>query len=348
MPLQLRQRQVLHALATAPAHMARLWNREFRDARLILEQDGDLRYLVITARVQRLVSRAAISCSMAIFFSVVALAATSVYLQTSKTELEASHRAIYAALLDSTFDMDAPGERDHSGQDMLLLARTIRERDQEIRQIVSAATDNLSDENASLHRHLKSSGLTESAVKVIQSNVALGGYSSDRDLDSHPDPLLRGAFVEESAKNRELKDILLALPSKMPVNDFYTTSHFGIRKHPISGRPRFHAGVDLVTRSDDSVFPVKAGKVILARHYNDYGNTVIVRHERGIETLYAHLARIDVQEGMEVEAQTVLGLVGNTGASTGKHLHFEVSVGGYPVDPLKVINTAQNVQQAQR
>ena len=65
-----------------------------------------------------------------------------------------------------------------------------------------------------------------------------------------------------------------------------------------------------------------------------------------METLYAHLASIKVREGQEVDLDTVLGLVGNTGTSTGKHLHFEVSVGGYPVDPLKVINTAQYVQQA--
>lgn len=335
-------------LLSSPALLLRLWGWEFKDARLILEQDGDLRYLVVTGGVQRVVTRAVISLGVVIMCSVVALAATSLYLRAGINELENSHRAIYLALLDGTSDISSPESRDLSSREMLMLARTIRERDQEIRQIVGSVTGSLSSENRVLEEHLKDSGLTESAIKVIQSSAAIGGFSRDRDLDEHPDPLLRGAFVEESAKNRELKEILLALPSRMPVNDFYATSHFGIRNHPISGRPRFHAGIDLVTRSDDSVFPVKSGTVILARPHNDYGNTVIVRHERGIETLYAHLARIDVREAQEVDAQTVLGLVGNTGASTGKHLHFEVSVGGYPVDPLKVINTAQNVQQAQK
>jgi murein DD-endopeptidase MepM/ murein hydrolase activator NlpD len=279
--------------------------------------------------------------------TVVVLAATALHLQTGKTRLEDSHRAIYAALLEGTVDLDAADAADGlRGDDLLLLARTIRERDQEIRKMVGSATTRLGEENGDLSAHLQSSGLTASAIKVIQSNVAVGGFS--RDLDQHPDPLLRGAFVEESAKNRELKDVLLALPSRMPVNDAHTTSHFGIRKHPISGRPRFHAGIDLVTRSDDRVYPVKPGRIALARPYSEYGNTVVVRHERGIETLYAHLARIDVQEGQEVGVDDVLGLVGNTGSSTGKHLHFEISVGGYPVDPLKVITTAQHVQQAQR
>lgn len=346
MSFRTRQLQVLRWLAQAPATVLRLWNREFQDARLILEQDGDLRFLIITGGIQRVATRTAISTVMVIMASVVALAATSLYLRAGKAELEESHRAIYAALLDSTYNLDSPEVRDLSASDMLMLARSIRERDHEIRQIVSSAAVNLNEENASLLGHLKSSGLTEAAIKVIQTSAAMGGFT--RDTDPHPNPLLRGTLIEESAKNRELKDVLLALPTTMPVNDFYTTSHFGIRKHPISGQPRFHAGLDLVTRTDDSVFPVKPGKVILARPYNDYGNTVIVRHERGIETLYAHLARIDVREGQEVQTQTLLGLVGNTGSSTGKHLHFEVSIGGYPVDPLKVINTAQNVQQAQR
>ena len=55
-----------------------------------------------------------------------------------------------------------------------------------------------------------------------------------------------------------------------------------------------------------------------------------------------------VKEGQQVDRETVLGMVGNTGASTGKHLHFEISVGGFPVDPLKVIRTAQHVQHFQK
>lgn len=333
-------------ISRTPAGLVRLWNREFQDARLILEQNGDLRYLVVSAQLQRWATRAVLAFGLFVLSCVLVLSAAAWHLKAGKTRLEASHKAIYAALIDSTADMTSAEVRDLSDADMLELAQSIRERELEIRKMVSSATDSLSEENQQLHTKLGSSGLTEAAVKVIQSSAATGGYS--RDLDAHPDPLLRGAFVEESATNRELKDVLLALPSRMPINDHYTTSHFGVRKHPISGRPRFHAGLDLVSRSDDRVFSVKPGKVMLARSYNEYGNTVIVRHERGIETLYAHLSSIHVKEGEDVDTTVVLGMVGNTGASTGKHLHFEISVGGYPVDPLKVITTAQNVQQAQR
>jgi murein DD-endopeptidase MepM/ murein hydrolase activator NlpD len=329
-----------------PRWVLSLWNHPYQDARLILEQNGDLQYLIIPARVQRIAARSALTSSAILFGILIVLLTSAFYLNSTKSQLEDSHRAIYAALLSGTSDLDVDSVGYLSNNDMLMLAQAIRERDRELRQIVSSVTSDLSIENTQLDQHLGSSGLTESAIRVIQNNATMGGFG--RDLDTHPDPLLKGSFSEESARNRALKDVLMALPSQYPVTDYYISSRFGIRKHPVTGRPRFHAGIDLVTRSDDSVFPVKTGKVILARDYNDYGKTVIIRHERGIETLYAHLDKIHVREGQDVELDTLIGIVGNTGMSTGKHLHFEVTVGGYPVDPLKVINTAQNVQQAQR
>jgi len=329
-----------------PKWLVSLWNHPFQDARLILEQNTDLRYLAISAKVQRTVTRSLITTVLFLFFSLSFLSISAVYLKTTKVQLEHSHKQIYAALLTSTSDLDVGSSMDLRADDMLSLAQAIRERDFEIRRIVSSVTGDLYLENDSLHEHLARSGLTESAVDIIQNSSAIGGFG--RDLDTLNDPLLKGSFSEQSARNRDLKDVLMALPVRYPVADYYVSSRFGMRSHPISGRPRFHAGVDLVTRSDDRVFPAKEGKVVLARDYHTYGKTIILRHERGIETLYAHLDEIFVKEGQEVDFDTVIGLVGNTGASTGKHLHFEVTVGGFPVDPLKVINTAQNVQQAQR
>jgi murein DD-endopeptidase MepM/ murein hydrolase activator NlpD len=329
-----------------PSWLLALWNHPFQDARLILEQNTDLRYLVFTARVQRIVTRSLISAVVMLFFSLLFLTVSTVYLKFTKVQLEQSHRQIYAALHSSTSDLDVGGGPDLSASDMLSLAQAIRQRDYEIRRIVSSVTGDLYLENDSLDEHLARSGLTEAAVDIIQNNSAMGGFG--RDLDTLTDPLLKGSFSDQSARNRDLKDVLMALPVRYPVTDYYVSSRFGMRNHPISGRPRFHAGVDLVTRTDDRVFPAKEGKVVLARDYHTYGKTIILRHERGIETLYAHLDEIYVQEGQEVDFDTPIGMVGNTGASTGKHLHFEVTVGGFPVDPLKVINTAQNVQQAQR
>jgi murein DD-endopeptidase MepM/ murein hydrolase activator NlpD len=320
-----------------------LWNREFHDLRIIVEQQGDLRYYGVSAKWQRRLVRTGIVCALSAVISLAFLSVLAAKLSQDKRQLEESHRAIFTALIGST-DVAHDQEIDLSQNDMLHLAESIRDRDIAIRRYIDNAATEVGMENASLRSRLNATGLTERAIKVIQSSSAVGG--SSREPASTLQPLLESSFGEQISDNRELREILGALPTQLPIQDYVLTSPFGIRKHPIHGTPRLHAGIDLISRSNDNVFPAKEGTVVLARNYNDYGKTVIVRHERGIETLYAHLDSISVTAGQEVDLATVLGIVGNTGSSTGKHLHFEVLVGGYPVDPLKVINTAQNVQQA--
>lgn len=343
--MQTTARLLAAALWRLPANVKRLWAADFEDVRIILEQQGDLKYFAISKGVQRVLARGAIVFSGSALIVLVGLLVTALLLHSDKAKLERSHQEVYSALLGSTYDMELDEIQNLDAEHMPLLAQAIRERDLELRRFVDSAKQNLTEENTTLKSRLDSSGLTEKAIRIIQGAAAVGGGNPD--TEERSDPLLRTGLAEESAKNRALKDVLLALPSTMPMRDFATTSSFGIRKHPIFGSPRFHAGVDLIPRSDESVYAAKEGQVILARVHHNYGNTVIIRHDRGIETLYAHLANIQVREGQEVGTDTVLGKVGNTGSSTGVHLHFEVSVGGYPVDPQKVIETAHYVQQTQ-
>jgi murein DD-endopeptidase MepM/ murein hydrolase activator NlpD len=328
----------------APASIGSLWRRDYHDSRIILEQKGDLKYFSISGRLQRNAVRGLIVLGSVSAVTIGSLAIFSGLLLAGNNKLERSHYEIYSALLGSADDLAGSGADSMGREDMLALAQTIRERDIEIRRFVKSSATTLSEDNISLKARLDATGLSEKAIKVIHGNVALGGFRSDQVESTNP--LLRGKLSEEIAKNHDLMDVLNALPAKMPLNDFSISSAFGIRAHPITGRPKFHTGVDLVVDTSDDVRAVKNGKVVLARNYQDYGNTVIIRHERGLETLYAHLARIDVKEGQDVDLNTVIGLVGNTGSSTGKHLHFEVSVGGYPVDPQKVIETAFYVQKS--
>jgi murein DD-endopeptidase MepM/ murein hydrolase activator NlpD len=168
----------------------------------------------------------------------------------------------------------------------------------------------------------------------------------DGDLQSNP--LMRGKVAEELSTNRSLREVLYALPNRMPVTNFSLSSDFGIRKHPLTGKPHFHTGVDMLSETgDDKVFAVKPGVVVMSELHPQYGNTVVVRHSNGVESLYAHMAQLLVKVGDKVTTDNVLGYIGNTGLSTGKHLHFEILVGGYPVNPQKVIRTAQYVQQIQ-
>lgn len=109
-------------------------------------------------------------------------------------------------------------------------------------------------------------------------------------------------------------------------------SPFGIRHR------RRHNGVDLPLKTGDPVFAAFSGKVRLSKYYRGYGNLVIIRHENGLETFYAHLSKRDVEPGQWVEAGQRIGLGGSTGRSTGAHLHFETRFRGYAFDPQWLID----------
>lgn len=125
-------------------------------------------------------------------------------------------------------------------------------------------------------------------------------------------------------------------PLRLPV-DAPVSSPFGPRVHPITGRQRLHAGVDLAAPTGTAIGAAAAGTVTFAGVRGGYGNLVIVDHGDGTETRYAHQHTIGVRAGQRVAPGDVLGTVGSTGASTGPHLHFEFRRDGQPVDPAPLL-----------
>jgi murein DD-endopeptidase MepM/ murein hydrolase activator NlpD len=323
------------------------WNRDYLDARIILEQNGDLKYLNISAKIQRVFIRSSIVTAGVLLLTIVSLASTSINLFTSRARLERSHEEVYRALLSSALDGRDAQDVQLSEDQMVALAQTIRDRDMSIRRFVDTSMVAVTQENDTMKSQLDSSGLTEKIVKIIQQNSANGGLTPENTLSDNP--LLRGKVADELSTNRALREVLYALPTHMPITNYSVSSDFGIRKHPVTGIPHFHTGVDLLTATnDDNVHPVKPGIIVMAEFHSTYGNTVVVRHTNGVESLYAHLSSIAVKVGDKVAMDDVIGRIGNTGVSTGKHLHLEILVGGYPVNPQKVIRTAQYVQQIQQ
>ena len=342
----MRAKRMIQFARLLPNMLVNGWTREYQDARIILEQNGDLHYLNLSARVQRFMVRGGIVLSSGLVVMLILLAFTSLSLMVSRAKLERSHEAVYRALLSSAADGNGTENFELSDEQMVALAQTIRDRDMSIRRFVDTSMVAVSQENVTMKSQLESSGLTEKIVKIIQQNSANGGFVSEDAVRDNP--LLRGKVADELATNRSLREVLYALPTMMPVDNFSVTSDFGIRRHPVSGQTHFHTGLDLLSETgDDKVHPVKPGVVVLAQRHPQYGNMVMVRHTNGVESLYGHLANISVSVGDKVTANSVLGNIGNTGVSTGKHLHLEILIGGYPVNPLKVIRTAQYVQQIQ-
>lgn len=118
------------------------------------------------------------------------------------------------------------------------------------------------------------------------------------------------------------------------------TSTFGTRKLVFEKRARPHSGIDLAAPRGTPVQASGAGRVVAAGWRGAYGQVVEIDHNEGLTTLYAHMDKYTVKRGQTVVAGQAIGTVGNTGRSTGPHLHFETRVNNIPVNPLKFVRWA--------
>ncbi|MDM7931123.1 M23 family metallopeptidase [Tabrizicola sp.] len=134
------------------------------------------------------------------------------------------------------------------------------------------------------------------------------------------------------------------LPFAMPVKgSFRWTSGFGYRKDPKGYGTRMHEGTDMAGAYGTAIHATGDGVVTHAGWDNGYGRLVKIRHDFGIETRYAHLSQIRVEVGQRVSRGDRIGDMGNSGRSTGTHLHYEVRLGGAAVNPMTFIKAAKNV-----
>ena len=125
---------------------------------------------------------------------------------------------------------------------------------------------------------------------------------------------------------------------KIPITaKFRWTSPYGARIDPIKGTKSYHKGTDMACPTGTPVYASLYGRVSFTGVSNIYGNYVIISHDNGYQTLYAHLSKILTKKGQWVEQGSKIGLVGNTGYSTGPHLHFSVYKNGKSINPMSVI-----------
>ncbi len=135
---------------------------------------------------------------------------------------------------------------------------------------------------------------------------------------------------------KEQQKILASTPSIWPTKGILT-SGFNWRIDPFTGLREFHQGLDIATQLGNPVVATADGIVIESSSKKDYGNYVIILHNYGYKTIYAHLKKRLVKVGQKVKRGDVIGLVGSTGKSTAPHLHYEVRVHNKPVNPLDYI-----------
>ncbi len=148
--------------------------------------------------------------------------------------------------------------------------------------------------------------------------------------------------IETGASKKQTNDDLFQMPIEGRVS-----SQFGRRRDPFTRRRRVHEGVDIAAPKGTPIQAAAEGTVVFAGRQRGYGNTVVIEHDDGRRTRYAHAARLTVQTGERVEKGEVIGKVGSTGRSTGPHLHFEVvNEDGKKVNPLRAVARDEAIAEA--
>lgn len=173
--------------------------------------------------------------------------------------------------------------------------------------------------------------------EMMDSNVALGL------IDAALEEVDEEAAIQER-NMRELSDfftqdasLLASMPSIRPNSSMLTTSLFGPRTDPYTNRKVMHKGIDIAAEHGSDVNVTGDGVVVFAGNRGGYGKSLVVDHGFGFQTHYTHLSSYQVFVGQSVKRGQSIGSVGNTGRSTGPHLHYEVRLNGVPQDPLRYI-----------
>ncbi|CAG1771947.1 partial peptidoglycan LD-endopeptidase LytH, partial [uncultured bacterium] len=182
----------------------------------------------------------------------------------------------------------------------------------------------------------------------------LGGSSKDMlhqassvlDIVQRKFDLQKQNLSEIYTASLQRRELFSAIPAIKPCEGSYSSS-FGIRVHPFSGMRHFHAGLDIIADVGTPVTATGDGVVLFAGPKKDYGIAVEIDHGFGYRTLYAHLSKTDVTEGQKVKRGALIGKTGNTGLSTGPHLHYEVTHNGTNLDPIEFIFNDKTVLSLQ-
>ena len=175
---------------------------------------------------------------------------------------------------------------------------------------------------------VRANGLTESQLE--QNIATLTAKIEDR--TDYLSALEAKLLLQSTEKN--------ARPTSYPVAAAYNSSSYGWRLDPFTGHNAFHEGLDFTAETGTPIHASADGIVTTAEQTADYGKIIKINHGSGIETRYAHTSQMLVKVGDRVLRGQKIALVGNTGRSTGSHLHFEVRLNGEPLDPRKYLQIA--------
>lgn len=229
--------------------------------------------------------------------------------------------------------------------------QVLEQRDADLEIIRDQISDLLNTSRVfedSLHSTLDNLGLEKSnAEKKEKTAVKLGDEVAELTAMKG---LLQDSleYFDQIAKMLQAQQSLIVeLPTIWPLRDVrgYVTSYFGPTTHPFTKHWYLHKGIDIAYSRGTKVVSTADGKVIeKAFDAEGYGNYIVIKHKYGFYTRYAHMDKVYVKEGQNVQQGEVIGTLGSTGLSTGPHLHYEVRIGSQVVDPQRYLdfNSSKN------
>jgi len=149
------------------------------------------------------------------------------------------------------------------------------------------------------------------------------------------------AVLESRLFEQKIRKMMV--PTQSPISNANLGSVFGWRIDPITGRSALHSGLDFPATPGTSIYAAAGGVVVTQEFQAEYGNIIEIDHGNDLISRYAHSSRVSVKKGDLIKRGQKIAEVGNTGRSTGPHLHFEVLVQGIPQDPQKFLNAGRNL-----
>lgn len=232
--------------------------------------------------------------------------------------------------------------------------RQIEKSNQEIRHILGEETD--INEDNDYGEEINITSILRTNSYILKQGIPMGGselnlYYQQTDklieqmelnIDLAEDNISKQRSVQNQLEEEavEYKDVQSSIPNRWPLadkGDCYISSNFGWRIDPISNQQEYHEGLDIAVWYNTPVLATAPGKVTFVGWNDGYGLSVKVDHGHGYCTYYAHLNKSKVSKGDKVSKGETIGLTGNSGKSTGPHLHYEVRINGVPKDPRKFI-----------
>ena len=250
----------------------------------------------------------------------------------------------------------APTERNSA----LMLSERLNKRTSELsknlenlqnseKNVIARLTLTTVDEIGVLEKFISRTGIQPKQLitgKKRTSTLGQGGPFLEVRQGNEPGAFLKssidilGARLDRLSK---LKGLVGVIPFSPPLEHFSISSHFGKRRDPINRRWAMHYGLDLTGFKKANVYATSPGKVVKSGHKGKYGKFIEIDHGGGFKTRYGHLYKTLVKRGQEVNFRQKIGLLGNSGRSTGSHLHYEVTHNGKQKNPWRFIKAGKYV-----